>query len=251
MRSLTARELLEVWEAGLLQSMAQRALLLLALANPELSYEALARQRIGQRDAQLLTLREWLFGSQLISVASCPNCGERLQLTLNVPDLRVASGVHPETLTLTAGEYVIQYRLPDSTDLLALASCDSVEAGRRLMLSRCVQSVQVDAANQTADAVDQSIDGLPDEVSSALAAQMAQADPQADVQFDLNCPVCAHHWLAAFDVMAFLWNEIDRWAQRMLREVHLLASAYGWSEADILSMSASRRQAYLNLIGGA
>jgi len=243
MRSLTARELLDVWEAGQPQPLAQRALLLLALANPELSYETLARQRIGQRDAQLLTLREGLFGSRLISVASCPNCGERLQLTLNISDLRVAGHAGPETIALTIGDYVIRYRLPDSTDLLALVSCDSVEAGRRLLLSRCVQTVQRDAA-------DQSIDALPDEVSDTLVAHMAQADPQADVQFDLNCPVCAHHWAAAFDVMAFLWNEIDRWAQRMLREVHLLASAYGWTEADILSLSPSRRRAYLNLIGG-
>jgi hypothetical protein len=30
-----------------------------------------------------------------------------------------------------------------------------------------------------------------------------------------------------------------------------LASAYGWSETAILSMTAARRQMYLNLINGA
>jgi hypothetical protein len=31
--------------------------------------------------------------------------------------------------------------------------------------------------------------------------------------------------------------------------VHLLASAYGWSEGDILSMSPVRRQFYLEISG--
>jgi hypothetical protein len=35
----------------------------------------------------------------------------------------------------------------------------------------------------------------------------------------------------------------------MVREVHRMASAYGWREADILAMSAFRRQRYLELIG--
>jgi hypothetical protein len=77
---------------------------------------------------------------------------------------------------------------------------------------------------------------------------MAQADPQADIQLDLSCPACQHHWQAAFDVVAFLWNEIDSWAHRILSDIHVIASAYGWSEADILALSAARRQTYLDLI---
>jgi len=101
------------------------------------------------------------------------------------------------------------------------------------------------------DGGDQAVEALPDGVIAALTAQMAQADPQADLQLDLSCPACRHRWLAAFDMITFLWNEIDSWARRMLREVHALASAYGWSEADILSMSATRRHLYLDLIGAA
>jgi hypothetical protein len=34
-----------------------------------------------------------------------------------------------------------------------------------------------------------------------------------------------------------------------LREVHTLAWAYGWREADILAMSPARRQFYIELVG--
>ena len=43
-------------------------------------------------------------------------------------------------------------------------------------------------------------------------------------------------------------QEIHAWAKRTLREVHTLASAYGWSEREILSMSAVRRALYLEMV---
>jgi hypothetical protein len=49
--------------------------------------------------------------------------------------------------------------------------------------------------------------------------------------------------------VTFFWSEISAEARRLLLEVHNLASAYGWSESDILSMSALRRRYYLEMIG--
>jgi hypothetical protein len=244
MRSLTARELLDLWEAGAAQPMARRALWLLLAAQPDTSYETLAQLPIGQRDALLLALRERLFGTQFVSVARCPQCGEHLQLTFSTSSLQPAVHTGSSTLSLQAGSYAVRYRLPNSADLLLLAGCDTVEAGRRLLVGRCLLAVEQDG-------VDQPIDAVPHDVIAAVALQMARSDPQADVQFDLSCPACAHQWQAVFDVMAFLWGEIDRWARRVLVDVHVLARAYGWSETDILSMSAARRQMYLDLIGGA
>jgi hypothetical protein len=91
-------------------------------------------------------------------------------------------------------------------------------------------------------------DELPDAVTEAIAEAMAGADPQADVQVALTCPACARRWDAVFDVAEFLWREIDAWAKRVLDEVHILASAYGWSEGEILSMSAARRERYVSMV---
>jgi hypothetical protein len=242
MRSLSAGDLLNLWETCIRQPLAEVALRLLSAAYPDTSYEDLAQLSVGQRDALLLALREQLFGAQFVSIAKCPQCGERLQLTFTASDLHTTMMTGTDPLSLEAGPYAIRYRLPNSADLLVLTSCDSVETGRRLLLTRCLLSMQ-------RDGVDQPIDAVPPEVSEAIALHMAQADPQANVQFDLNCPTCGHRWQAAFDVMMFLWNEIDRWARRLLFEIHRLARAYGWSEAEILSLSTTRRQAYLNLIG--
>jgi hypothetical protein len=79
---------------------------------------------------------------------------------------------------------------------------------------------------------------------------MAECDPQAEVLLDLACPACDHRWPLLFDATAYLWAEIAVHARRLLREVHLLARAYGWREADVLALSAARRSYYLDLVSG-
>ena len=58
----------------------------------------------------------------------------------------------------------------------------------------------------------------------------------------------AHEWELLFDIAEFFWTEISAQAQRLLREIDALARAYGWTEHEILSLPAQRRQTYLELI---
>jgi hypothetical protein len=48
--------------------------------------------------------------------------------------------------------------------------------------------------------------------------------------------------------MSFFWNEIEAWACRVLHDVHTLAGAYGWSEREVLRLSPTRRQMYLEMV---
>jgi len=245
MRSLSAAELLNVWEQGQGQLPVQQALILLAAACPEAPPDALAALRIGRRDAGLLTLREWTFGSQLVSLAVCPSCGERLELAFDVADIRAVDDGPDEPLSLSVAGCEVAFRLPNSLDLVAVVDVGDAEASRRLLLERCVLAVE-----RAGDAGAHSVDALPSEVVAAIVARMAEADPQADVQLALVCPACGQPWQAAFDIVSFFWSEINAWAIRVLRDVHALASAYGWREADILALSPWRRQCYLEMVRG-
>ena len=242
MRPLSVPELLAAWEQGLGQSPPERALTLLAAATGRAT-DALARLSLGQRDAHLLTLRELTFGPQLVSLATCPACGERMELTFDVADLRAA----PETelaadLTLSLADHDVRFRLPDSLDQMALAGCQDVPAARRLLLQRCLLP--------TAHGAAESADRLSPDVWELIAQQMERTDPQANIQLNMNCQNCAQQWQEAFDIGAFFWAELDAWARRTLLDVHLLARAYGWPEHDILKLSEARRQLYLDMIGG-
>jgi uncharacterized protein (UPF0212 family) len=247
MRPPSAQELLDAWERGLSEPPVERALTLLAAACPGTPPEELARESIGRRDGRLLTLREWTFGPRLVSVAACPACGERLETAFEVGDIRLdglPECLPEEALSLAAEGYELTFRLPDSLDMAALAAGESVEGARLRLLGRCILA----ARDPHGDAV--SPERLPAAVLQAVVDRMAAADPQADVELALSCPSCGHAWAAAFDIAPFFWTEVDAWARVLLHEVHSLASAYHWREADILALSPRRRRSYLDLIGG-
>jgi uncharacterized protein (UPF0212 family) len=241
MQPLAAAQLLTIWEQGLAQTPAQWALALLAAACPDEAADALEQLSIGARDGRLLTLREWTFGPQLACLAACPQCGEKLDLAFTVADIRAIPAGETAEHTLTLEGYDIQFRLPNSLDATAVLNDQDTAANQRLLFQRCLLAAHNDDEVVTADA-------LPDAVVEAVISQMAEADPQADTQLVLDCPACGHHWSAAFDIVTFFWAEINTWAYRALHEVHLLATAYGWHEADILAQSPWRRQVYLAMV---
>ena len=285
MRPLTASVVLEVWERGRGLHPVDRALVLLAAAQPGAPWEQLARLSIGQRDAQLLSLRELTFGPRLASYAECPVCGERLEFDHQVSDFLASPAVNTENggtehrlaapTTQIFGGYTVRFRLPDSFDLAAVASSGDPEIARRVLLERCVVDVaqiasgvaqrtsgvaqmgdltEAVAPKTSADAIKTNstypvaIGDLPGEIAAQIAEQIERADPGADISLNLICPACDHRWQITFDIVTFFWAEINHLAKRLLREVHTLARAYGWREADILAMSAARRQAYLEMV---
>lgn len=244
MRSLSAREIVQVWEVGQGQHPIDRALALLACGYPEFAAPDLVTLTVGQRDAYLLTLREQTFGPKLNSVATCPHCREQLEFDLKVSDIRVVEldhSVQPE-YSLTTEGLNLRFRLPNSQDLAAIVESKDVESAAATLVQRCVLAVDRDGQAGKDHP-------LPQRAIAALAEYMTECDPQAEIYLALTCPACGHAWSALFDIVDFFWTELSAEAQRLLQEVHLLARFYGWSETEILSMSAVRRQFYLNLIG--
>jgi len=242
MHALTASTLLGAWERALSQSPAQRALTLLQLVADEVSSDRLAALTIGQRDAHLLNLRESAFGSQMTGVVGCAACSQQLEVSFTVSSIRVTP---PAQLSgpwmLTHAGYDVEFRLPNSEDMTAVTQDLDPSANQRCLLDRCLLNVR-----NNGEAVP--FDELPAELRTAVSERMGEIDPQADVQLSLDCPDCGHRWLAPLDILSYLWAEIHAWATRLLRDIHTLAFAYGWREADILELSPWRRQAYLELI---
>ncbi len=181
--------------------------------------------------------------SAIDAVAHCPRCAATVEATFGCDDLLLTApdeDVSAPTLEHVAHDIRVQFRLPDSSDLLALENCGDAAAARQLLLERCVLAVQ-----RSDGAADAHI--LPDELQAELAQAMARADPQADLQLAFRCPDCDHAWQPMFDIARFLWQELHAWALHTLREVDTLAQAYHWAEGDILGLSPRRRQAYLEL----
>ena len=243
MRPLTTIELLNVWEIGLNSSLIEKSLRLLSIACSK-NLSDIATLSIGQRDTKLLQLREWMFGNRLHNIAHCPMCSTLVEWETDLKALYLQSpspgGVKNE-YNLKVDEFNLRFRLLNSNDLLKAASGNDSFDNSKKLLAKCIFQVQHEDQDYQADA-------LPDNVWESLHQRIGQEDPQADIQMVVNCPACLHTWEAPFDIISYLWVEIDNWARHQLQEVYVLARAFSWSESDILSMSTQRRQFYLEMI---
>jgi hypothetical protein len=251
MRPLSASNLLEIWERGLGRSPVEQALVILGAVFPRVSWEPLARLTIAQRDTALFHLRELTFGTQLTGLAECPACHERLELAFSANDLRSMEllpapdfslpEVQATVTSFRTKGYEVDFRLPTSADLLKVSHLDEEQA-RKQLLETCIVSARHRKQVVT-------VNKLSPSLIQAVIEQIGQAAALANLTIASTCPACSHQWEIVFDIVSYFWSEINAWAMRMMREIHVLASTYGWSEVDILEMSAWRRQRYLELIG--
>lgn len=262
-QALSSEQIIRLWEVGQHQHPIDRALSCLTLALPSVPPKTLRQLSIGQRDAYLLLLRERTFGPQMDSLASCPCCQEQIEFELSTTDLQVAPLIDlsqpysPAIYTCKTERESLQFRLPNSEDLATVATLSDVDKARRQLAQRCLIHREGPAPEETQNQV-QDLASAPelatagDEVSewaiAHLSEQISRADPQAEILLNLDCPTCKHQWQILFDIVSFFWRELTARAHRLMRDVHRLARFYGWREADILSMSYTRRQYYLEVV---
>ncbi len=209
-------------------------MLALGAALPDTPRDTLADWPLGRRNMALAQLRCSSFGPRLQGWTSCAGCGEKVEFDLDANALVSAQEeehARPEALTV-GGE---RFRLPTSRDLAELMAAPDARSAAIRLLERCRESGAEPLALS---------DAMLDEVEEKLAC----ADPMADIRLALLCPVCGHEWDGTLDIARFVWTEIESRARRLLWEVHHLARAYGWTEAETLSLTAARRAMYLEMV---
>ena len=238
MRALSDQSMLRIWEEGQDRPPWARALLLLEAAEPGADRTTLAQLPVGERDARLLELRAAVFGEALTSLADCPACGERLELSFSVGDVRMPAPEIGAPFVFEADGLRVASRLPNSADLEALVPGPGAAEA---LLAACVCEV-------TRRGVAAALSDLDAGERAALVARMGEVDPRADPKARMECPSCGHAWSARFDIVAFFWEELRVWVRRALAEVHVLARAYGWREEDVLALSPWRRRQYIGLV---
>ena len=242
MPPLSTAALMAAWEEGMGERPIDRApALLRSLGLLEPGCDP-AGMTVGACDLLLFDLRRWLFGPDLDLAATCPACGDVVQLDMPTaevvparPDSRVSR------VTVEEDGLRIHSRVPTNGDLRQVAA---IGHGATLadLLACCVEALEGPSAPPDAAA-------LPAAVLERVADVLVASDPGADITADIECP-CGAVWTETVDIRSILWTELTWWVQRRLAEVHELALAYGWAERDILAMSPQRRRFYLESCAG-
>ncbi len=212
--------LLDLVAQGESLTLLERAVFLLSSVHSELSVTSAWDWTVGERDRVIWQAWRQNYNNVIEAVSACPDCGERVEFTL-------PADFKPPAATSDMAEVDIDghrciFRLPTSRDLL------SVEANGFDLL---IEGELTEKITQK-------------DIETALEV----ADPGLDTVISHNCPACATEWLQSFDVVRFIWQDCVQRSEDLLQDINTIASGYGWTEAEILALSAQRRNRYVALI---
>jgi hypothetical protein len=238
MQSLSQADCLALWESGRALHPLDQGLLAVQTAFPESRHESLADWPLGRRNRALAELHCASFGRWLRGWTACEQCAGQLEFQVDGHTL-LASGAErvPERIAYAGSEF----RLPTSRDLAVISNESDTSAAILQLLQQCLIANSKGSAGTLCDA-------WSDDALEAIGERMSEADPLAEILLHFDCPACGCAFEESLDLPSFLWAQMESRARRLLLDVHELASAYGWSETEILSLNAARRNAYLEMV---
>lgn len=203
-----------------------------------------AAMSVGDRQFLMRALGVQLGMDRVWFTGTCTACGERF-------DVEVAQGAMPVKdagacypfVSLVVDGVPVQARVPTGEDQSALLRSEasghreadaSIAADtRRALLARLVLAPGLAW-----------VAACSDEACAALEAALEEVAPEVSDRAATTCPDCGAANELFVDPYASLWL----FGSELFDEVHRLASAYHWSERDILDLPRDRRQRYLRLL---
>ncbi len=231
MRGLSSTDFLNLWERGLRLHPLDRGLLLALSSGVQgTASDNPADWPLGKRNKALAELRSMCFGPRLEAWTACAQCGEKLEFGM---DLNALTAEAPTSAPVEIEGKL--FRLPTSRDLARVSGETNPQRAAVTILNAC--RLDADGAGHP----------WTDRELEAAGERLALADPLAETRLQFECPACGSRWDENLDITSFLWTEVEARARKLLLEVHTLASAYGWSEPEILALSETRRAFYLEV----
>jgi hypothetical protein len=197
---------------------------------------------LAERIAALASIVVQTEGGDSIALSlRCPHCGEALELAVPSAVLlheAQRSQAEPHVDVALDATRSLRLRRPTGADQRAwrAKTYGSEEEAAAVILRSLVVSAGADPAGLAASDLQQ--------VSDAMEA----FDPLASFQVSTICPGCGADPTLAVDLEATLLMRLRACHSALLVQVHRLATAYGWTEEQVLSIPAHRREQYLLLV---
>jgi len=190
------------------------------------------------RDRLLAAIYQRAFGKKIDSTATCTACSSPYDLGFALEDLFAAldrSTGSSTTQVLDDGTFRtssgLRFRLPTARDEMEVSELPLEKAEQALASLCIVESSAGDSLSTLEDAIE-------------------EVAPVLDLDIDTACPECGARQGVRFDMQFYLLSAIERERAHVLREIHRIASAYGWSLEEILVLERNDRRALVQLIEG-
>lgn len=233
---MKTNSILNVWDYCVGKNQTFKGVALASLVFNEADHSDVLNWSIEKRDVALFHVRKKFFGNQFNNISHCPKCAETVEWDFYFHQMEIPSlkGT-PDNVEISVDvtDYNLMVRLPNSDDLFVNNEIQIIQ--------NCILNLNEYKAlsrNQK----------IPDVLINQINDRFNESCQASNITYNLNCVACKHEWQVVFDIVSYLWKEIDQWAKGFLDQIGLLAKTFGWSESEIINMSENRRNHYLNLI---
>jgi len=189
---------------------------------------------VPDRDRLLAETYRRIYGCKVATTVSCRDCGSPYDMDFDLPafvdSLRADSDedFRTESIGIYRTHQGTEFRLPTAWDEMAVRALAD-EKRVSALLERCRMNG-------------------PCEDNDTLEATMEAVAPVLDRSINVQCPECGAEQGVRFDIQEYLLTALEQDKPTLLWEVHLIASAYGWSRGEILSLARGERRQYVDLI---
>jgi hypothetical protein len=165
-----------------------------------------------------------------------PACRQAIEIDVSVAEvIERAGGVAEGPIHASAGGASLRLRRPTGADQagwLEQAFGDEEEACTAILRSLIVEAPAA----------------LPPGWQSAAEAKLDAADPLVRFNISVVCPDCETESDLDVPLTAVALERLKRAQTALIESVHVLAAHYGWSEAQVVSLSPWRREGYVSLV---
>jgi hypothetical protein len=196
-----------------------------------LGYERARALAIGARLGALVSVCRLSGRRELSWVFGCKGCNEELEAELALDALACAQEAAEAAAPAAVewGSTTYRPRRPTGDDLRGWRDRPPSDA-------EIVAALGGPVAESSADLL------------SAIEASLDAADPLVDAAVRSECPACGETVELTVDLEGELLACARRDQDQLLKDVAVLASAFHWSEHDILALPPGRRRRYLAML---
>lgn len=208
-----------------------------------------AELTLAERDRIIVELYRLCFGDEVAFETACGECGRGLGVRFPLTSfVEQVESTAMDVLVLDDGWFSasgLTVRLPTLEDEAALWGV-APERRRDELLSRCLRgAAQVDAQSAgDASSDSQGRGGLLDRVEALLS----EVGPLVSGSIRTTCGECGATQEVEFDIVDFFARALELERPVLMREIHCLARAYGWSLESILDLPRERRRELVALV---
>ena len=202
---------------------------------------------LDRRVRALLQIVRETQGDRLAWRARCANeeCGHEMELELSVSQLLSTREAAGSFSWSPQSGCELELRLPTGRDQIEWrkSAADAEEEDADLCMASALV-IRVDGEPPAPGWT------LPPAWLRALDAAFREHDVLTAMEVEVSCPWCGQASVLEPDVEVLALSSLAAEQKRVLEEIHRLAAAYHWTEAEVLALPRLRRSFYIERIAG-